>query len=91
MDRTSPCICVKPVMNKKAAELLSTTKLSVAEAAEQVGYINQSKFASVFIKAIWSVPTGIPAVKEFGKYIRVKPGLPLDSKVPAFLVPKNYL
>ena len=35
---------------KKAAELLSTTKLSVAEAAEQVGYINQSKFASVFKK-----------------------------------------
>ena len=31
-------------------ELLSTTKLSVAEAAEQVGYINQSKFASVFKK-----------------------------------------
>jgi AraC-like DNA-binding protein len=35
---------------KKAAELLATTKLSVAEATEQVGYMNQSKFASVFKK-----------------------------------------
>ena len=35
---------------KKAAELLATTRLSVAEVAEQVGYINQSKFASVFKK-----------------------------------------
>ena len=35
---------------KKAAELLATTKLSVAEVAEQVGYMNQSKFASVFKK-----------------------------------------
>lgn len=35
---------------KKAADLLVTTKLSVAEVAEQVGYVNQSKFASVFKK-----------------------------------------
>jgi AraC-like DNA-binding protein len=35
---------------KKAAELLATTRLSVAEIAEQVGYMNQSKFASVFKK-----------------------------------------
>ena len=35
---------------KKAAELLATTRLSVAEVAEQVGYMNQSKFASVFKK-----------------------------------------
>lgn len=35
---------------KRAADLLVTTKLAVAEVAEQVGYINQSKFASVFKK-----------------------------------------
>lgn len=35
---------------KKAAELLVITQLSVAEVAEQVGYVNQSKFASVFKK-----------------------------------------
>ena len=34
----------------KSGELLATTRLSVAEIAEQVGYLNQSKFASVFKK-----------------------------------------
>lgn len=34
----------------KAGELLATARLSVAEIAEQVGYLNQSKFASVFKK-----------------------------------------
>ena len=33
---------------KKAAELLTSARLSVAEIAELVGYMNQSKFASVF-------------------------------------------
>lgn len=35
---------------KKAAGLLATTRLPVAEIAEQVGYLNQSKFAAVFKK-----------------------------------------
>ena len=35
---------------RKAAELLTGSRLSVSEVAEQVGYINQSKFASVFKK-----------------------------------------
>lgn len=43
-------VYLREIRMKKAAELLATTKLSVAEAAEQVGYINQSKFASVFKK-----------------------------------------
>ena len=33
---------------RKAAELLTGSRLSVSEVADQVGYINQSKFASVF-------------------------------------------
>lgn len=33
---------------KRAAELLVSTTRSVAEIAEQVGYMNQSKFALVF-------------------------------------------
>ena len=41
---------------KKAAELLITTRLSVAEIAELVGYINQSKFASVFKKQLGMSP-----------------------------------
>lgn len=43
-------IYLREVRMKKASELLATTKLSVAEVAEQVGYMNQSKFASVFKK-----------------------------------------
>ena len=43
-------IYLREVRMKKAAELLITTKLSVAEVAEQVGYVNQSKFAAVFKK-----------------------------------------
>ena len=43
-------IYLREVRMKKAAELLAKTRLSVAEIAEQVGYINQSKFASVFKK-----------------------------------------
>mgnify|MGYP004547585261 CR=1 FL=1 len=35
---------------KKAAELLIATRLPVAKVAEQVGYVNQSKFAAVFKK-----------------------------------------
>ena len=54
---------------KKAAELLTSTRLSVAEIAELVGYMNQSKFASVF-KNNSAYRIGIPAVKKTGKYIR---------------------
>lgn len=43
-------IYLREMRMKKAAELLATTKLSVAEIAEQVGYMNQSKFASTFKK-----------------------------------------
>ena len=43
-------IYLREIRMKKAAELLITTRLSVAEVAEQIGYINQSKFASVFKK-----------------------------------------
>lgn len=42
-------VYLREVRVKKAAELLSS-KVSVAEVAEQVGYMNQSKFASVFKK-----------------------------------------
>lgn len=41
---------------KHAAMLLSTTRLSVAAVAEQVGYTNQSKFASVFKKQFQMSP-----------------------------------
>ena len=43
-------IYLREVRMKKAAELLTLTRLSVAEIAELVGYMNQSKFASVFKK-----------------------------------------
>lgn len=43
-------IYLREIRMKKAAELLVITQLSVAEVAEQVGYVNQSKFASVFKK-----------------------------------------
>lgn len=52
---------------KKAAELLSTTKLSVAEAAEQVGYVNQSKFASVFKKQFGLSPLEYRRAKTLEK------------------------
>lgn len=55
---------------KKAAELLATTKLSVAEVAEQVGYMNQSKFASVFKNSLdyrhWN--TGVQRIWKTGSY-----------------------
>lgn len=43
-------IYLREIRMKKAAELLIATRLSVAEVAEQVGYVNQSKFAAVFKK-----------------------------------------
>lgn len=41
---------------KKAAELLENTNLPVSKIAEQVGYMNQSKFAAVFKKQIEMSP-----------------------------------
>ena len=41
---------LREIRMRKAAELLTGSRLSVSEVAEQVGYINQSKFASVFKK-----------------------------------------
>lgn len=43
-------VYLREIRMNKAGELLATTRLSVAEIAEQVGYLNQSKFASVFKK-----------------------------------------
>lgn len=49
-------IYIREARMKEAAELLITTKLSVAEIAEQVGYINQGKFAAVFKKQFGMPP-----------------------------------
>lgn len=43
-------VYLREIRMNKAGELLATTRLSVAEIAEQVSYLNQSKFASVFKK-----------------------------------------
>ncbi|MDO4281560.1 MAG: AraC family transcriptional regulator [Peptococcaceae bacterium] len=43
-------VYLREMRMKKAAELLVNTRLSVAQIAEQVGYMNQSKFAAVFKK-----------------------------------------
>lgn len=43
-------VYIREIRMKAAAKLLISTKLSVAEIAEQVGYMNQSKFAAVFKK-----------------------------------------
>lgn len=43
-------IYLRELRMKKATELLTSTRLSVAEIAELIGYMNQSKFASVFKK-----------------------------------------
>ena len=59
---------------KKAAELLATTRLSVAEVAEQVGYMNQSKFASVFKNSLdyrrWNI-----GVQRIWKTDKTKAGI----------------
>ena len=43
-------VYLREMRMNKAGELLATTRLSVAEIAEQVGYLSPSKFASVFKK-----------------------------------------
>lgn len=61
---------------KRAAELLVTTKLSVAEVAEQVGYMNQSKFASVFKKQFDLSPLEYRRSKNLEK----AEGIPIQAK-----------
>ena len=43
-------VYLKDLRMEKAADLLVSTTQSVSEVAEQVGYLNQSKFAAVFKK-----------------------------------------
>lgn len=47
---------------RRAAELLQSSELRVAEIAAQVGYENQSKFAAVFVRTSaarrWSIAAG---------------------------------
>ena len=47
---------LREVRMKKAAELLKNTNLPVSKIAEQVGYMNQSKFAAVFKKQMEMAP-----------------------------------
>lgn len=48
---------------KMAADLLETTRLSISEIAEQAGYMNQSKFATVFKKYYHMSPLEYRRVK----------------------------
>ena len=73
---------LREIRMNEAARLLSDTKRPIAEISEQVGYSNQGKFAAVFKKAVWSFSAGIPAVKEFGKPIRTKPGFATCQQNP---------
>ncbi len=56
-------VYLREVRMKKAAELLASTRLSVAE---QVGYMNQSKFASVFKKQFGLSPLEYRRSKKLG-------------------------
>lgn len=49
-------IYLREVRMQRVAELLTTTNLSVSEIAEQVGYLNQSKFSSAFKKQFNASP-----------------------------------
>lgn len=60
-------VYLREIRMNKAGELLATTRLSVAEIAEQVGYLNQSKFASVFQKTIRCISSGISPFQASGK------------------------
>lgn len=51
MKRTTfTLFSVREMRMNKAAELLTGSKISVADAAAAAGYTNQSKFAAVFKK-----------------------------------------
>lgn len=60
-------VYLREMRMKKAASLLATTRLSVAEIAEQVGYLNQSKFASVFKKQFGMSPLEYRRAEHLGK------------------------
>lgn len=47
---------LRDIRMTKAAQLLANTRVSVAEIAEQVGYVNQSKFAAIFKKQTGQSP-----------------------------------
>ena len=49
-------VYLREIRMKKAAELLKNTNLPVSKIAEQVGYMNQSKFAAVFKKHLGMSP-----------------------------------
>lgn len=49
-------IYLRDLRMNTAAQLLATTRLSICEIAEQVGYLNQSKFATVFKKQFHMSP-----------------------------------
>ena len=81
---------LREIRMTEAARLLSDTKRPIAEISEQVGYSNQGKFAAVS-KAVWTIAAGIPAVKEFGKPIRTKPGFATCQQNPRpFLCLKSH-
>ena len=61
-------VYLREIRLKKAAELFASTKLSVSEVAEQVGYMNQSKFAAVFKKQYGQTPL------EYRRSIHLKQG-----------------
>ena len=61
-------VYLREIRLKKAAELFASTNLSVSEVAEQVGYMNQSKFAAVFKKQYGQTPL------EYRRSIHLKQG-----------------
>ena len=75
---------------KKAAELLTSTRLSVAEIAELVGYMNQSKFASVFKKQFGLSPLEYRRSKNW-KIYKIKPGLLAGLQNPGFIYAQNQI
>ena len=61
-------VYLKDLRMEKAADLLVSTTQSVSEVAEQVGYLNQSKFAAVFKKQYGQTPL------EYRRSIHLKQG-----------------
>lgn len=54
-----------------AAELLVKTSISVAEVAERVGYLNQSKFAAVFKKQYGKTPLDYRRLAQLGRVSQI--------------------
>ena len=57
---------LREVRMRRAAELLQSSELRVAEIAAQVGYENQSKFAAVFVRHFGCPPLEAVFVRHFG-------------------------